>query len=171
MLSKEELDAYCQEYYEPVFKYCMRRLSKKEDAEDATQETFVVFSRKSHLIEEEHVSGWLFATAHNIVLKEYRKRSKNKDRMLEFDDEITSLSVRVRSFEEEMVSYYMERFVEEIYSRLSDREKELFDLCSGGNLKTGQISKILGLETTACSMRKKRLKEKCRDIMMEILFF
>ena len=47
----------------------------------------------------------------------------------------------------------------------------MFDLYSDGTLKTGQIAEILGLEPHACSMRKNRLKEKCREIMLEILFY
>ena len=63
LLSKEEVEVYCKEYYVPIYKYCMYFLSNKEDAEDATQETFVVFSKKGHLIDEEHIKMWLLRTA------------------------------------------------------------------------------------------------------------
>lgn len=171
MLSKEELEAYCREYYLPVYKYCTSRLSNKEDAEDATQETFVIFSYKGHLLEEKHISSWLLTTAHHMVLKEYKRRSIVKDKVCVFDEEMTELSRKVRNVEEDLVDYYIEKHIEDIYVRLSDREKELFDLCSDGTIKTGQIAQILGLDAHACSMRKKRLKEKCREIMLEILFY
>ncbi len=171
MLSKEEVEAYCKEYYIPIYQYCMHYLSNKEDAEDATQETFVVFSKKGHLIDKEHIKLWLLRTAHNMVLREYKKRYQKTNKECIFDETLLELSHRFTSFEEEMVSYYGERHIKEVYNRLSDREKEIFDLYSNGTLKTGEISQLLGIEPHACSMRKKRLIEKCRDIMKEILFY
>lgn len=171
MLSEKELEAYCKKYYLPVYKYCMSRLSKKEDAEDATQETFVIFSRKGHMLNPEHVGPWLFATAHHLVLKEYKRRTFVKDKECVFDEEMAALSRGVRTFEEDLIDCYIDKYTEEIYSRLNEREKQLFDLYSDGNIKTAQIAQIMGLEPHACSMRNMRLKEKCRDIMLEILFY
>lgn len=171
MLSKEELESYCKEYYAPVYRYCMSRLSRKEDAEDATQETFIVFSKKGHLLETVHIKPWLFTTAHHMVLKEYKRRAAVQDKECVYDEEMIELSRKFRSFEEDIVEYYAERYINEVYARLSDREKELFDLFSDNTLRTGQIAKMLGLDIHACSMRKKRLRDKCRDIMIEILFY
>lgn len=171
MLSKEELESLSKEHYPSVLRYCMSRLSKKHDAEDAAQETFAVFSEKGQILEKDHVKPWLITTAHHMVLKEYVRRSKEKDRECVFDENMTELSKKVRTFEEDLVDYYIDRYIKDIYARLSNREKELFDLYSDGTLKTGQIAEILGLEPHACSMRKKRLKEKCREIMLEILFY
>lgn len=114
---------------------------------------------------------WLFRTAHYMVLREYTKRCKKSDKECVFNEELLEASRKFTSFEENMVSYYGEKYINEVYSRLSDREKELFDLYSDGTLKTAAISQLMGLEPHACSMRKKRLIEKCRDIMKEILFF
>ena len=171
MLSKEEVEAYAKEYYVPIYKYCLHFLSNKEDAEDATQETFVVFSRKGHLIDEEHIKMWLFRTAHNMILREYKRRYIKTNKECVFDEALLEASRRFTSFEEDMVSYYGERYINEVYNRLSDREKEVFDLYSDGTLKTAAISQILGIEPQASSMRKNRLKEKCRDILKEILFY
>lgn len=171
MLSKDELEAYSKEYYLIIFKYCYKRLNDKEDAEDATQDTFMIFNQKGHIIDKEHVAAWLFATAHNIILREYKKRYLNKENVCPFDEEMEALSHKVRTIEDDMVNYYTERYIDEIYSRLSDKEKEFFDLFSDCTLKTGQIAQMMGMDPHACSMRKKRLKEKCKDIMLEILFY
>lgn len=171
MLSKEEMEEYCEGYYSLIYKYCMKKLSNKADAEDATQETFEIFSRKGHMLKHEHIKPWLLTTAHHMVLKEYKRRTVVKDKQCAFDEEMTELSCKIRSFEDALVDYYLDKHINDIYSRLTDREKELFDLYSDGTMKTGQIAQIMGLEPHACSMRKKRLEEKCRDIMTEILFY
>ena len=171
MLTKEKMEEYSREYYFPVYKYCMSKLSNRQDAEDAAQETFLVFSNKGHLLEEQHIKAWLFAVAHNMIMKEYKRRLVAKDKKIVFDKAMTEHSKKITTIEESLVDYYFERFEDEIYSRLTDKEKDLYDLYSDGNIKTGQIAQIMGLEPHACSMRKKRLKEKCREIMMEILFY
>ena len=171
MLSKEELEAYSREYYSMVFRFCMSRLSNKADAEDAVQNTFAAFSEKAHLIKPEFVKPWLLRTAHHSVLKEYRRLYKEKDFVPIINEETLELSKKVRTFEEDMVDCYIEKYLEEIYEKLNEREKALFDLYSDGNIKTGQIANLIGIEPHACSMRKKRLKEKCREIMQEILFY
>lgn len=171
MLSEEEVEVYAKKYYVQVYKYCLYFLSNKEDAEDATQNTFVVFANKGDRLEEEHIRGWLLSTAHKMVLREYKKRYMRTNRECVFSEALLEASSKFSNFDESMVSYYAERYIKEVYSRLSDREKELFDLYSDGTLKTGQISQLLGLDPHACSMRKKRLIEKCRDIIKEILFY
>lgn len=171
LLSNEELDEYSRANYNLIFGFCLSRLGNRPDAEDATQETFLIFSQKAHLIENSHLTAWLFATAHNLVLKEYRRRLMNKDRSYHFDEDMENISRRARVIEDDFVDYYIHKYIDEVYSRLSEKEKEAFDLFSDGTLKTGQIAQLLGIEPHACSMRKKRLWEKCRDIMEEILFF
>lgn len=170
MLSKEELEAYSKEHYSLIYRYCLNRLSNKEDAEDATQETFVVFYKKGEFLEQEHIKAWLLATAHYMILKEYKRRSVLKNKEVVFDDEMFEISQMVKTFEENLIDYYLEKYVDEIYVRLSDKEKELFDLYSRGDMKTGEIANLLGLEPHACSMRKKRLVERCKDILKEFLF-
>lgn len=171
MLSQEELDAYSEEYYPLILKYCMKKLSNKPDAEDAAQETFAIFSEKGHLLNPNHIKPWLITTAHHMILKEYKRRAAVRDNECIYNEVILELSKKVRTFEEDMVDYYMARHMKDIYERLTDREKEVFDLYSDGTLKTGKIAQILGIEPHACSMRKKRLEARCREIMIEILFY
>ncbi len=171
MLSKEEVEACCEEYYSSVFRFCMRLLNNKEDAEDATQETFTVFSKKGQMIESDHAKAWVFATAYHMIQKEWTRRTLAKKKEEPLDDEALVLANKIQSFEKDIIDYYAERYVEEIRSRLTEKEKQLFDLYSDGTLKTGRIAQILALEPHACSMRKKRLIERCREITLEILFF
>lgn len=171
MLGKEELEAYCQKYYADVYRYCLRCLSNKEDAEDATQDTFVVFNKKGHLLDEIHIKPWLFRAAHYMILRAYKKRYAKADKECVYDEALLEVSRKFRTFEEDVVSYYGERYEKEVYERLSERDKDLFELYGDGLLKTGAISQLLGLDPHACSMGKRRLVERCRDIMKEIMFY
>ena len=90
------------------------------------------------MLESKHIKAWLFATAHHMVLKEYRRRSFEKDKCC-LNDEMTGISCKVRNFEEDLIDCYIDKYITEIYEKLNEREKELFDLCSDGNMKTGDV--------------------------------
>ena len=171
LLDKETVDAYCHEYYNDIYRYCLHCLANKEDAEDATQETFTIFSKKAHLLDEEHIRTWLYRTSHHMILREYGRRYQKTHREEQLKDEVLEASRRFTTFDECMISYYGGRFIREIYERLTDSEKELLVMCLDGNMKTAKMSEFLGIEPHACSMRKKRLKERCREITAEILFY
>ena len=170
MLSNDELESYCREYYSPIYRYCLFFLSNKEDAEDATQETFFIFSQKRQLLEERHISAWLYRTAHNIIMREYKKRYLKTNKEAPLTEKALEMSHKYVSFEADMISYYGPKHIKDIYDQLNDREKELFELCLDNRMKTAQMARILGIEPHACSMRKKRLRERCREIMENILF-
>lgn len=171
MLSKEEVEAYCDETYGSVYRFCMSLLNNKEDAEDATQDTFTVFSNKGHMVEPEHAKAWIFTTAYHMIQKEWTRRTLARKRERELDEDVLALANRVQSFEKDIIDYYGEKYEEDIRARLNEKEKMLFDLYSDGNLKTGRIAQILAIDPHACSMRKKRLIERCREITLEIFFY
>ena len=47
MLDNEKMQQYCEEYYNDVFRFCLSKLRNREDAYDATQETFLFFILRS----------------------------------------------------------------------------------------------------------------------------
>ena len=99
MLNKEELDAYCREYYNDIYRYCLHCLSNKEDAEDATQDTFAVFSKKAHLLDEKHIRTWLFRTAHHMILREYARRYKKTNKLEPLKEEVLVASHKFTTFD------------------------------------------------------------------------
>ncbi len=172
MLSKEQFEKYSKEYYNSVYKYCMYRLENKEDAEDITQDTFLIFSQKYHLIEDEkYVKAWLYDTAHNLILREFKKRQRKINKESVFDEDLLEGSIKCRRFEDDVVSLYGEKYENDVYESLSEKDKEDYELFTDGTIKPGEIAKLLNLEGHASSMRRKRLKERCREILSEILFY
>ncbi|MBQ3137073.1 MAG: sigma-70 family RNA polymerase sigma factor [Clostridia bacterium] len=171
MLSSEALEAYSEQYYSMILKYCTYKLSNKEDGEDAAQETFFVFSKKAHLLDEGHIKYWLIATANNIILREYKKRRLSMERYVAFDENMDELSRSCHTFQESLVDCYEDRFIREVYERLTDKEKEIYFLVNDNRVKTADAAKILGIEPHAFSMRKKRFKERYRELLRECLFY
>lgn len=63
------------EHYQAVYRYAFRLSGLAADAEDLTQQTFLVAQRKlPQLREDANARGWLFAILRNCFLKEQQRR-------------------------------------------------------------------------------------------------
>ena len=70
-----EISRLIVDHYEPLFRYAYRLSGSSTDAEDLTQETFLVAQQKLDQIRDpERTGGWLFSVLRSCFLKSRRKR-------------------------------------------------------------------------------------------------
>lgn len=68
------LDCLIKEYYRAVYRYAFRLSGNEADAEDLTQQTFLVAQDKLHQVREAaKVDRWLFAVLRSCFLKSRRR--------------------------------------------------------------------------------------------------
>ena len=68
------LDCLIREYYRAVYRYAFRLCGSEADAEDLTQQTFLVAQDKLHQVREaSKVDRWLFAVLRSCFLKSRRR--------------------------------------------------------------------------------------------------
>ncbi len=66
-------------YYPVLYRYSFKLLDNKEDAKDATQESFVQIHRDIHTLSTNvKFSSWILSIAHRRCMDIHRKRKKNK---------------------------------------------------------------------------------------------
>ena len=79
MISEEMCDLIIDQYYDTVFRYCLKKLRKTEDAEDCAQETFLVFFQKRKILfMQSNIKTWLLKTADNVI-KRYQEKNWHND--------------------------------------------------------------------------------------------
>lgn len=62
-----------ERYRDPIHRYCHRRLSNREAAEDATQTIFMrAFANLKSCKNRDQFRPWLFTIAHNVIVDAYR---------------------------------------------------------------------------------------------------
>ncbi len=171
LISKEEMDKICEEHYSYILKFCRSRLKSKEDAEDVAQETFLLLAEKAHIIEDRHLKAWLSSVAAKKIISMQAKRKKELERFTTFEEEMQGLEERATTLQSTIATEYAEKFINTAYSRLTDKEKILFDLVSDGMKKEGEIAEELGIADHACYMRKNRLIAKVKENIRELLFY
>jgi RNA polymerase sigma-70 factor (ECF subfamily) len=91
-LDRARLAAIYDEYYQPIYRYVYRQVGEVETARDLTAD---VFHRLLRTVEtggypDQHVSAWLYRTAHNLVVDHYRRQEHR--RHLPLDEELVNIN-------------------------------------------------------------------------------
>jgi RNA polymerase sigma-70 factor (ECF subfamily) len=69
--------ALYNQYRDSIHRYCYRRVTCPELAEDLTQDVFCkALAAVRRGVEVQHISGWLYRIARNLIIDYYRKRDK-----------------------------------------------------------------------------------------------
>ena len=72
----EALDELIRKYYGDIYTYCCRRLGRKPDAEDVTQEVFLHFCRYfDSYAHRGKCRNFLFTIAHNLCVDALRRKA------------------------------------------------------------------------------------------------
>lgn len=84
--SKSQAAQLIQDYHRAVYGFCYRLTGNANDAEDITQQTFLIAHQKADQIRDvEKAQGWLFAVARSCFLKTKRKATPQPAANLELD--------------------------------------------------------------------------------------
>jgi RNA polymerase sigma-70 factor (ECF subfamily) len=84
-IDREGLAAIYEEYYQPIYCYVYRQVSDVETARDLSAEVFHRLLRTAQKGNgpDRHPKGWLYRTAHNLVVDHYRRQQHRQHLPLE----------------------------------------------------------------------------------------
>lgn len=147
------------EAYEPVHRYCLRRLSPS-DANDATAEAFVVAWRRIEDVPDgDDAIPYLFGIARNVVWnaqRSNRRAVRLRARLKDEPEETAAPADRMLIRNEE------DRLLVEALATLSDEDQEILRLKSYEGLDSRQISLALGCSHAAARKRLSRATARLR---------
>jgi len=116
-------------YFDPIYRYCYRRLGHHEAAEDATSQIFAkaLAALPGYREEAPSFRSWLFAIAHNVLIDESRMR-----RPTEPLDSTSGLPAQGPSTEEHVLSSEAGRTIRALLAQLSPDQREVLELRLAG---------------------------------------
>jgi len=77
--SKEAFAQLVHRHAGMVYSTCLRMLGEQSEAEQATQATFLILSRKAqHLATRNSVAGWLYTTAYRVACRAKRAAARQR---------------------------------------------------------------------------------------------
>ncbi len=127
--------------FDLVFRTCRRLGLPEADAEDATQETFVVASRKLAEFDTGKLSTWLYRIAANLVSARHRKRRVREAlRSLWLREERPEVQSAHEAYEQREAA----RGVGEVLARMAPKKREVFALFELEGLSGEQIAERVG---------------------------
>lgn len=147
-----------QRFRDKVFGLCFRMLRQREDAEDATQETFIRVIRNLHRWDpNRRFEPWLMTIAGNRCRSKLLKRSKQKEIQLsEPVDRATNSRVGTGLFEE------IHRAIEKLEPHHQDAFRLFHDRQCSYNEIAEQLEVPLGTVKTWVHRARKQIAETLR---------
>src|SRR5689334_23157534 len=151
-----------RQFVNQVYAYIVRRLSTREAAEEATQETFTrALAGLNRCRNDAAFAGWLFGIAHHVVNEQYRAaglQTSSLDGNLDPADPESGPEDRAICNED---AAELRRARERC---LTEKERTLFDLLLAG-LTDAQIAVVLGKRSGAIRTAHWRLLIKLRGCL------
>ncbi len=136
-------------YSRKILNYIYRLTGSREEAEDLTQDTFVLaYKNLTSLKENSKFQSWLFRIAQNNVYQKYRGTKPQFDSLDEIEAPESSTAQRLinphRSPEDRVLSGELEQLIEQVINQLPDKHKKVFILSAIHKLSYKEISEIVG---------------------------
>lgn len=147
-----------------IYSHLLHLLGNHDDADDATQETFIQLLRSIEAFEERSkFSTWLYTIAHRKGIECLRKRSKierlftrNKTKQL-----VASAAAPASNLSEAEIR----KLLEEAVQQLPTRQREVFLLRHFEDLRFGQIATITGVSDGALKASYHHARKKIENIL------
>lgn len=163
---KSTFEAIYKDESDAIFRFCLLRVSSREQALDITQETFLRLWQSLQLDKEIlNSKAFLFTIARRLVIDWYRKKkSLSLDKMILEGSESGYDVIDENTNEESTSSKAEGRYLVEKINELELSYREPIYLRFVEDLSPPEIGKILGISANAASVRINRGLEELRKI-------
>jgi RNA polymerase sigma-70 factor (ECF subfamily) len=165
-------EALVTKYESRVFALAMRLTRRREDAEDAVQETFLsVLEHLGEFREEAPFAGWLLRIATNHALKALRKRRGLPTVALEESWGDLPLPEVIAPWEREPSAADPEvrKLLDAALDELDEKYRSVFVLRDVEGLSTAEAARLLGITENNAKVRLLRARLQLRERLTKAL--
>lgn len=151
-----------REYFPRIYRYCLRRVSCPQEAEDLTSLVFTRALANLSTFRGDSFAAWLFRIAHNAVVNHLRSRRPTvplEQAAAAAHSGETLLAGLLNAEEREQVARRI--------ATLPDDQRELLTLKVAGGLSAKEIGQVVGKSETAVRMALSRIVQRLRAALAE----
>jgi len=138
-----DFEELINKYEKMIYGIAYRFLNNKEEAEDITQDTFLIIYRKiKNLKKHNSLTNWIYTIALNLTREHLRKKYR-KNAISQF---LENSLISDNNFENNQINYEKEEMKEKIKNaleKLSPQQKEAVELKYLKGMKINEIAKIM----------------------------
>ncbi|MGD2153324.1 MAG: RNA polymerase sigma factor, partial [Gemmatimonadales bacterium] len=134
-------------HYARIHRWALARTGDRDEADDVTQEVLVRLHR--HLASfdgRSQFTTWLYQVTRSAAADLHRKQARRERLAVRFRREPAPVSHDPRAEHEAVDEKRATGLVRTFLEELSERQREIFDLCDLQGLGPAEVSAMLGLE-------------------------
>lgn len=153
-------------YYDRIYKFCVSRCGSSGDAQDITQDVFLLFMKKADNLNVINSGAWLYSVA-NLKVKEYYKK-KQKDCCFIPYEECENILCDYPEDDPCTVDDFEKLLTDtqkRIFSILTEKEKEIFIKRFIEKKSIQIIAEELDITENNASVQVHRVKKKARKVI------
>lgn len=152
--------------YRDVYTLCLRILRNPNDAQEATQDTYLkVWRSLSSFRGDAMFSTWLYRVASNTAISKHRKRKRQRTNESGADDEALAQIPSSGSVESAAGAKFEVERLEEALRLLPEGPREAVVLRDVYGLSISEIADQLRISETAAKVRVHRGRKRLKEIM------
>ena len=160
-----EFEEFYKNYRNSLYLFLYKRTGSKETAEDIAAETFFKLYKLWESLDkdqEKRVLAWMYTTARNLLIDNYRKENRNTE--LNFDP-----VTEENAYEEIATNIDMKQDLSKVYkaiARLPEEKQQVLELRFKHGMKNKEIAETLGKTEGAVKMLVYRSLVEIRDLIL-----
>lgn len=151
-----------EEFFPRIYRYCLRRVSQPQEAEDLTSLVFTRALTNLATFRGGSFAAWLFRIAHNAVANHLRDRRPTVP--LEHNPESLASPNEILT---NLVDAEARTRIAQLIATLPDESRELLALKVAGGLSAREIGQVVGKNETAVRMALSRIVQRLRAAWAE----
>ena len=160
-------DDLVRRYYAQIYRWAVARTGDRDDAEDVTQETLLRLHRHLPGFDgRSRFSTWLYQVTRSAAADLHRKRVR-RERLASRVTNLSPVAVDPRSDEVATDERRASDLVKTFLEKLSERQREVFDLVDIQGFSTVEVSQMLKMEPVTVRSHLFRARKAIRKKMLE----
>jgi len=169
-VKKGKKDAFWElmsEYEEAIFRFCYRKLFRKEIAEDVAREAFVkAYEKINSLKDNSKFKSWLYKIAYNACMDEIKRVNRIVDSEDNPHDNISDEKLSPEHLTEQKRN---KEVIKKEFKKLSDNHKDVIILVYYEGLSYEEAAEVLGISVGTVKSRLFRALEVLRKNLNDIV--
>lgn len=159
-------------YAKKILNYVYRMIGSREEAEDITQETFVLaYKHLGNLKENSKFQSWLYRIAQNNVYQRYRTSTPQIESLSESTENESQLDLPSpnKTPEETVLAQELQGVVQRVIDELPEKYRQVFVLSAVQNYSYEAITEIVGRSLASVKSDIHRARLEVRDRVKKYL--
>lgn len=153
-MSEKEFQLHIELHSDGLFRYLVKNLGDYDTAKDILQDTFVSLWKHGREIEEAKVKNWLFATAHNNMLKSIRYKRVRQNAVFTAEPTTDKLENK------QLIDY--------LTSRLSEKMRQCLMLKDWQGFSIREIAEIMQMSEENVKVNIFRARVKLKELKSKL---